>query len=93
MARGHATGDSARYQDIDADDQEALLCQAVRGYWLTRFLDEQHPNTLQSLLAGPRNRVEVSKLLAKAVGCGVQLVWQEIDGIIVNQYRPTGMDR
>ena len=86
LARGHATGDSARYQDIDADDQKALLYHAVRGYWLTRFLDEQHPDTLQSLLAGPHNRREVSELLAEAVGCEDQRVWQEIDGIVVNHY-------
>ncbi len=93
LARGHAAGDSARYQDVDADDQEALLYHAVRGYWLTRFLDEQHPDTLQSLLAGPHSRREVSRLLAEAVGSEVQRVWQEIDGIVVNQHRPTGMDR
>lgn len=86
LARGRAAGDSNRYQDVDADDHEALLYHAVRGYWLTRFLDEHHPDTLQSLLAGPHNRREVTKLLAEAVGCEVQRVWQEIDGIIVSQY-------
>lgn len=85
LALDHAAGDSARYQDVDADDHEALLHHAVRGYWLTRFLDEHHPDTLRSLLAEPHNRGEVSKLLAEAVGCEAQRVWQEIDGIVVNQ--------
>ena len=93
LARGHAAGDSARYQDVEADDQEALLDHAVRGYWLTRFLDGQHPDTLRSLLAEPHSRREVSKLLAGAVGCDVRQVWRKIDGIVVNHYRSTVADR
>jgi len=90
LSRGHAGGDSASYRDIDADDRDALLYHAVRGYWLTRFLDEQHPTTLRSLLAAPHNRREISKLLADAVGCEVQHVWQEIDGIVVSRVKPAG---
>jgi hypothetical protein len=86
LSRGQAASDSARYQDVDADNREALLYHAVRGYWLTHFLDEHHPDTLQSLLAGSPNRREVSKLLAEAVGCEVQRVWPEIDGIVVTHY-------
>ena len=88
LARGQTGGDSARYQDVDADNHEALLYHAVRGYWLTRLLDERHPATLRRLLAEPHNRRVVSKLLAEAVGCETQRVWQEIDGIVVNEYRP-----
>jgi len=87
LARGGPVGDSSRYQDLDVDDSAALSYHAVRSYWLTRFLNEQHPDALRTLLGRPSSRRQVTRLLAQSLGVSASDVWQQIDGLVVARYR------
>ncbi len=76
--------DSSRYQQIDPRDPEMVLYHTVRGYWLTRFLEYQHPDLLKRLLAQRRDHRAVDQDIAQAVGLDVSRLWQHIDRIVVD---------
>lgn len=58
----------------------------ARGYWITRFLHEEHPDTLRRLL-GRRLGIGVNeRRLARAVGLPRRRLWGEIDGIVFDHY-------
>jgi hypothetical protein len=58
----------------------------ARSYWITRFLLEQHPDTLRRLL-GWRLGIGINeRRLARAVGLPRRRLWTEIDGIVFDHY-------
>jgi hypothetical protein len=58
----------------------------ARGYWITRYLHEEHPATLRRLL-GRRLGIGINeRRLARAVGVTRRRLWSEIDGIVFDHY-------
>lgn len=74
------------YGNYKEDQHDALLRLYARGYWLTRYLDEQHPALLRDLLRrrlGPR-RIEAR--LAVALNLPRRALWPEIDALLLRHY-------
>lgn len=67
-------------------DPETILYHTVRGYWLTRFLQDQHPDLLKRLLAQRYDRLVLDREIANAVGLDTTVLWLRIDGIIVDHF-------
>ncbi len=84
LARASNTTDSSRYQQIDPRNPETILYHTVRGYWLTRFLQDQHLDLLKRLLTRRYDRPTLAREIAVAVGLDASTLWQRIDGIIVD---------
>ena len=58
----------------------------ARGYWITRFLFEEHPQVLRKLL---RRRLGIrinERPIARALGVPRKELWQRIDGIVFDHY-------
>jgi hypothetical protein len=86
LTRATFPGEPAGYRDLGAGDTDALLYHAVRGYWLVRYLQDQHPGLLGQLLAIRHDSREITNLMATALGLKEADVWQAIDGIVADQF-------
>ena len=83
-----AVGNSApdRASSMRRLDPDALLALYVRGYWTTRYLDEEQPELLRDLLARRHSPAELEDRLAATLGQGPQRLWDEIDARVSAHY-------
>lgn len=86
LARVATHTDSARYQDVRAGDADALIYHTVRGYWLTRYLQEQQPDLLKRLLSRRHDQKTLVHEMAQGLGIAEATFWQDIDGIVVAHF-------
>jgi hypothetical protein len=60
-------------------EPDEIVCVYARGYWLTRFLRERHPDILRSFLTLERTAEEFDAELARLLGVPLHLLWIEVD--------------
>jgi hypothetical protein len=77
---------AGRKRDLPMGDNDALVYSYVRGYWLTRYLDETRPDLLRELLSQKRSRRALEADLAVAFGMTRDRFWDEIDGMVASQF-------
>jgi hypothetical protein len=82
-------GDGAPSERIDLRSQsrEQIILFYVRGYWLTRFLEETHPEFTQELLKTAKSAAEYETRIAAKMGMPGKIVWPQAQEILVDQYR------
>ena len=83
---GFANREPGRRSGRGRLDQDALVALYVRGYWTTRYLDEEHPELLTRLLARRYTRPELDSLLASSLGMKPRTLWGEIDARVSVHY-------
>ncbi len=74
-------------QKLDLHDQDAVVYLYARGYWITRYVGEAHPELLKSLLVQHYPHRILEDKIAAACGMGYEEFWKEIDGILVSHYQ------
>jgi hypothetical protein len=62
----------------------------VRGYWLTRYLDETQPGLLKDFLSKRYQYDEFEREIATAAGKGLEGFWGEIDEVLVSHFNQKG---
>lgn len=82
-ARGSRAGHRRR---LDISDPDALVYTYVRGYWLTRYLDEAHPALLRDLLNARRSRARLERDLAAALHLEPGSVWSQLESLAVRHF-------
>jgi hypothetical protein len=84
----HSTAKPAatRYQRVNLRDHEAIVYLYVRGYWITRFLEETQPGLLKQLLTQRFGHQELETRIASACGMSREAFWQQIDPMIASHY-------
>jgi len=70
------------YRKINVKDQAAIISSCVRGYWITRYLEETQPGILKQLLAQRLSHPEMEKRLASACGLGHDMFWSQVGGMV-----------
>ena len=68
-------------EKLPVGGQHALVYQYVRGYWLTRYLEETRPGLLKGLLSRRYPHDELESQVATA--CGKE--WEELWDVIVRK--------
>jgi hypothetical protein len=86
MAGASSAGDPADYRDLQPGDPDSLLYHAVRGYWIVRYLQDQHPGVLAQLMARRYDSQEITRLMASGVGANEADFWQIIDRIVADHF-------
>ena len=76
-----------RGRRIGVHDKDALIYTYVRGYWLTRYLEETKPKLLQELLQEPRPQNEMETMLAAAFELSYNVFWKQIDNALVEHFQ------
>ncbi len=78
------------YRRVSVKDPDALVYQYIRGYWLTRYLDEAQPGLLKRLLARRSSHRALEGEVAAALGMERAAFWRAIDGVVVAHFQPGG---
>jgi hypothetical protein len=73
-------------RQVSVRDPETLIYHAIRGYWVTRFLEETKPGLLRSLLAQRYGHEELEDKVARAFGMEREEFWRSIDGLVVSHF-------
>lgn len=66
-------------EKLRVDDPQALISHYVRGYWLTRYIEETRPQLLKDLLSKRHRREELEEKVASAFGKDRKDFWKNID--------------
>ena len=81
-------GDSTPSERIDLRSQsrEQVILLYVRGYWLTRYLEETHPEFTQELLETTSTAAEYENRIAVKLGMPGKLSWPQAEEFLVDHY-------
>jgi hypothetical protein len=77
-----------QYRHLRSGDMEGLIYHYVRGYWLTRYLEETQPELLRSLLSRRYPRKVLEARIADAYGLSNEAFWQQADRLVVLHFQP-----
>jgi hypothetical protein len=81
---------AGRTRRLEARDPATLVYQCVRGYWITRMLDETQPDLLRSLLVERTTAQALESQLAAGLGLGQGAFWDRIDPVVVAYFQQRG---
>jgi hypothetical protein len=74
-------------QKIRLERQDAAIYLYVRGYWLTRWVEDVRPGLLRELLSKRYGEGVVERRLASAFGLGLEEFWRNVDGLVVAHFK------
>jgi hypothetical protein len=75
------------YRKINVKNQAKLISVCVRGYWITRYLEEIQPGTLKQLLAQRISHLEMENRLASACGLSRDMFWSRVGEMVLTYFR------
>jgi len=78
------------YRSLSYKDQDAVVYHCVRGYWITRYLEDTRPELLRSLLSQRHRRRALEDKVAAALGRGREAFWRDIDGVVACHFKEEG---
>ncbi len=77
-------------QKLRVGDDDALVYLYVRGYWLTRYIEETQSELLRDLLSLRFPHKELEGKIAAAFGKELEEFWDEINGTLVSHFKQQG---
>ncbi len=80
------------HQKLRVGDEDALVDLYVRGYWLTRYIEETHPGLLKDFLSRRYPHDELESKIATAVGKELGEFWGDIDEVLVSHFKQKSVD-
>jgi len=63
-----------------------LAYQQIRGYWISRYLDEAHSGSIQDILVRKKGWQHIEKMLTSKLSIKRRNLWPDIDGIVVEHF-------
>jgi hypothetical protein len=76
-------------EELCLEDPDAVVYLYVRGYWLTRYVEETRPGLLKGLLARSLHSEVLENEIAVAYGKGREEFWSGIDGVLGAHFAQT----
>ena len=83
LANTYTQNNPKDYRQLSRADKDTLVYLYVRGYWITRYFDNQHPDVLRVILSKRHRSSTILALLAKHLGVKPADFWLRIDDIVV----------
>ena len=77
-----------RYRKLNPGDIDALMYHFVRGYWITRYIEDNQPELLKDLLKHRYNKRTLESKVAEAFGMNSDDFWRQIDGMVSSYFMP-----
>jgi hypothetical protein len=90
LARSSAQPGAGHTRRLETRDTASLIYQCVRGYWITRMLDETQPDLLRSLLQERLAPQGLERRLAAGLGVQRQELWDRMDSVVVAHFQQAG---
>jgi hypothetical protein len=75
---------------LNLRDPDATVYLYVRGYWLTRYIEETQPGLLKGLFTRRYSHSELETKIAAAYGMEHQRFWGKIDGTVAAHFKQRG---
>jgi hypothetical protein len=75
------------HRQVRVEDPDAAVYQYVRGYWVTRYLDDTQPDLLRSLLVRRQSHRELEGKVAAAFDMDHEQFWSSVDAAVVSHFR------
>lgn len=72
--------------DMAAQSREQIILLYVRGYWLTRYLQETHSDLVCEMLTDQIAPGEIEARIADGLNLAQDRFWQEADALLIKQY-------
>lgn len=69
-------------------DADTLVYHVVRGYWITRYLEDVKPGLIRALLSQPKSETELEDEIESALGLERSGFWSRIDEMITARFHP-----
>lgn len=82
--------DPGRDEARRVGNQDALVYQYVRGYWLTRYIEDTRPGLLRELISQFEDHKELESKIARSYGKKSEEFWDEIDRVVVYHFKQKG---
>ena len=79
LPRSSLTHAAGAKKKLRVEDPQALIVQYVRGYWLTRHIEETQPQLLIDLLSERHRREELEEKVASVFGKAPEDFWKSVD--------------
>ncbi len=80
------TSGPEKLQRLTVHDEDAMVRHYVRGYWLTRYLEDERPGLLKGLLAQRLAPQAVETAIGSALGMSREEFWAQIDGMLAAHF-------
>ena len=77
---------SGDYRKLPRMSKDAFVYHYVRGYWLTRFLSEAHPELLNEFLKKKYPYRAMERKIAVVLGMNYRSFWETIDERIIEHF-------
>ena len=86
LARSAGGENLQRVGKISTRNQDAVIYLYVRGYWITRYLEDAHPGLIKSFLSQRRSHTELENKVVSALNMSREAFWNDIDGMVVSHF-------
>ena len=77
---------SQGYRKVLRSDADTMVYQVVRGYWLTRYIENTQPDLLRKLLQQRQPHRVLEGKVAAAYGMEMEGFWSGIDSIVATHF-------
>ena len=74
------------YRALSRMGGEAIVYHGVRGYWLVRYLEDEHAGFLKRMLSRQRDWDELEREVAMQLHIEPASFWSEIDGMLAGHF-------
>jgi len=79
------------YRALSRMDGAAIAYHFVRGYWLVRYLEKEHPGFLNRMLSLRMDSKTIEREIAAELGMEPTSFWGEIDDLLVSYFKERGV--
>jgi hypothetical protein len=77
---------SQGYRQVLRSDADTMVYQVVRGYWLTRYIEDTRPDLLRGLLQQRQPQKVLESKVAAAYEMEMEGFWSGIDSIVASHF-------
>ena len=79
-------GTPPTYRELSRMGGEAIAYHGMRGYWLVRYLEEEHPGFLRRMFSLRRDAKAIEQEMMVELGMEPGRFWSEIDDVVVDHF-------
>ncbi len=77
---------TAKPVSLPRRDADSLVQHVVRGYWITRYLEDTKPGLLKKLLSQPTSETDIEDEIASAYRLDRAEFWSRVDDMITDRF-------
>jgi hypothetical protein len=74
------------YRELSRMGGEAIAYHGMRGYWLVRYLEENHPGFLKRMFSLHRDPKVIEQEMIVELGMEPERFWSEIDDVMIDHF-------